>query len=112
VGVRRAVLAALCGALLLLGACGGSEEPESYVVRGQVARVVDGGRSLAVDHEAIPGYMGAMRMTLPVQDAAQARDLQEGDRVSFQLFVSGDSAVIGRIEKLPDDTELDLAEGD
>lgn len=111
-GVTRAACAALCGALLLLGACGGGGEPESYSVRGQVARVVDGGRRLAVDHETIPGYMDAMRMTFPVQDAAQARDLQPGDKITFQLFVSGSSAVIGGVEMLPEDTELDLAEGD
>jgi Cu/Ag efflux protein CusF len=112
VGVRRAACAALCCTLLLLGACGGREEAESYTARGRVARVVDGGRSLAVDHETIPGYMDAMRMTVPVQDATQARDLQPGDKITFQLFVSGGRAVIGSIEKLPDDTELDLAESD
>ncbi|MDJ0851283.1 MAG: copper-binding protein [Myxococcota bacterium] len=107
--IRRA--AAACAALLFVVACGAGEETRTYTVRGQVARVVDSGRSLAIDHEEIPGYMAAMQMTLPVQDAAQAKPLRPGDKVRFELFVSGESAVIGAIEKLPADTALELASG-
>lgn len=107
--MRQRALAGLGAALALLFACGGSEPAVQHSVRGQVARVADGGRSLAIDHETIPGYMDAMRMTLPVQDAAQSKGLEPGDKIRFELFVSGGSAVIGTIEKLPADTDLDLA---
>ena len=101
-GVTPRALAGLCAAPLLLFACGGGEEAVQYSVRGQVARVADGGRSLAVDHETIPGYMDAMRMTFPVQDAAQSKGLEPGDKIHFELFASGGDAVIGAIEKHAD----------
>jgi len=108
---RRTALAWLCVLLLALGACSDREDTTQYSVRAQVVRVADGGRSLVVDHEEIPGWMGAMRMTLPVRDAAQARVLKPGNRIRFELFVSGSDAVIGSIEPLPPGTLLELATG-
>jgi len=96
--------------LLMQPACGGGEETRTFSVRAQVVRVVDGGRSLVVDHEDIPGYMDAMQMTLRVQDAAASEGLERGDKVRVQLFVQGGDAVVGILEKLPDATELQLAE--
>ena len=107
--MTHGALAGLCAALLLVFSCGGSEQAVQHSVRGQVARIADGGRSLAIDHEKIPGYMDAMQMTLPVQDAAQSKGLEPGDKIRFELFVSGGSVVIGAIEKLPADTALELA---
>ena len=104
------LLACIGGASLAAG-CGPSDAPVQHTVRGQVVRVSDGGRSLVVDHEAIPGYMDAMRMTLPVQDAAQSRGLEAGDRIRFELFVSGSRALIGGVEELPPGTSLELATG-
>ena len=108
--MRRAAIAVLLAVvLLMLGSCGPGEEAKTYSVRGQVARVADGGRSLVIDHEAVPGFMEAMTMTFRVQDASQASGLQPGDRIRFELVVSGHDAVIGSIEKLPADTPLDPA---
>jgi protein SCO1/2 len=108
--VRRALPALYCVAILL-SACGPRDETVQHSVRGEVVRVADGGRSLVIDHEDIPGYMDAMRMTMPVQDAAQSQGLVAGDPIRFELFVSGSSALIGSIEKLPAGTALDLATG-
>ncbi len=98
---------ALCVAALLL-ACGG-EDAQRYSVRGQVVRIADAGRSLVVDHEDIPGFMGRMRMTLPLQDAAAAEGLEPGDKIAFEFFVSRGTGSIGAIEELPEDTPLELA---
>jgi protein SCO1/2 len=100
-----AVLLALAAAL----ACGG-DAPEVRSVRGQVARVADAGRSLVVDHEEIPDFMEAMRMTFPVQDPSRVRGFAAGDKIRFDLHVSGGRTSIGAIEKLPPDTELALVE--
>lgn len=107
----RGMVPALCCIAVLLSACGPRDETIQHSVRGEIVRVADGGRSLVIDHEDIPGYMDAMRMTLAVQDAAQSKGLEAGDRIRFELFVSGSSALIGRVEKLPPGTALDLATG-
>ncbi len=107
-GLRtRAALAGLAAALLA-GACGGGDEDRSWSVRGEVAEVFDGGRSLSVHHETIPDFMEAMTMTFPVAEAAQARGLQPGDKIRFDLTVSGGSVAISAIEKLPPGTALEL----
>ena len=47
-------------------------------------------------------------MTFPVQDATRSKALAAGDKIRFELHVSGASAVIGSIEKLPADAPLEL----
>ncbi|MGI9591574.1 MAG: copper-binding protein [Myxococcota bacterium] len=95
-------------ALLLVPACGGDSEPV-HAVRGKVVKVLKDGGELVVDHEEIPGYMGAMQMSLVVGDPAQARDLAPGDKVRFTLHVAERGAWIDGIERLPADTPLTLA---
>lgn len=95
----------------LLSGCSPQDATVQHSVRGEIVRVADGGRSLVIDHEDIPGYMDAMRMTLPVQDAAQSRELEAGDLIRFELFVSGSRALIGSVEQLPAGTPLELATG-
>lgn len=103
----RAFSAALAAAAL--AACGAPEPPPaSHAVRGRVVRVEAGGRLLAVRHEAIPGEMEAMEMTLPVLDPAQARGLEPGAAIRFELVVTERGAHADRIERLPPDAQLDL----
>lgn len=95
--------------LLLLVGCGDGSPPQQHRVRGQVAKVLKDGGELVVDHESIAGYMTAMQMSLVVADPAQARGLESGDKVRFTLHVADRGAWIDGIERLPADTELELA---
>jgi len=101
------------GAALLLAAAAAlalacSSGTELHSVRGEVVRVADGGRALEVDHEAVPGAMEAMRMTIPLLEPEQAPELAPGDKIRFELYVSRGTGRIGKIEKLPDATQLQL----
>lgn len=91
-------LVAVAGALAVLMLRG----PQIYKVQGRVAGVQDEGRTLVVEHEKIPGYMPAMTMPLPVRDAEQAATLSPDEAIQFQLAVSGDSAWIKRLTRIPD----------
>lgn len=93
----------------LLAACNQREEQRKYSVRAEVVRLVDGGRELVLNHEAVPGWMAAMQMTIAVQDANASKGLVPGDKIRFDLHVAGSQAQIGAIEKLPADTPLELA---
>lgn len=106
--MRRATLLFLILVAAHVG-CSGGDEPKTYTVRGQVTKVLDEGKSLVVNHEAVPGYMGAMQMSLTVADPAQARDLKSGDKVRFTLHVPERGVYIDAIERLPADTPLELA---
>ncbi|MCB1022494.1 MAG: copper-binding protein, partial [Acidobacteria bacterium] len=44
-----------------------------------------------VDHEEIPGFMGAMTMGYPVRDAAEFGKLSVGDRIEAKVMARGHS---------------------
>ncbi len=98
--------------LALALACGlacGASETQVYSVRGRVVALEDGGRELVVDHEEVPGFMPAMQMSLPVQDAEETAELSPGDLIRFDFYVSRGTGSVGSIEPLPADTVLELA---
>ena len=96
-------------ALSVFAAACGAPEPARHAVRGQVAQVLDDGARIVVDHETIPGYMDAMRMTLAVADPSQGRALESGDKIRFELVLAPDGTVVEKIEALAPETKLELA---
>lgn len=97
--------------MLLLWGCGDSSN-DVYEVRGRVVDLDFGGLALRVDHEPIPGYMDAMRMSFRLANPEDAHAVRPGDAIQFLYVVSESGSFIRDIEILPPDTELDLpAEG-
>jgi len=93
-----------------LAACSGGEEaiveePVTYEVRGMFARAEDD-VTMTVRHEEIEGYMAAMTMPFKVADAAMLEGLAYGDKIAFDLEVSGDGMIVRKITKLSEDTVL------
>ena len=81
-----------------------------YSVRGQVVAVpapAGGSAIVEVKHEQIPGFMPAMTMRVPLQNAADAATLKPGDKISFSM--NPDNTQISNIQKLPASTALKLA---
>jgi protein SCO1/2 len=76
--------------------------PSTYEVKGRVAGIDDGGTTLVVEHEEIPGYMPPMIMPLPVADTSMTASLETGDAIQFRLAVSDDNARIVGLQSLPD----------
>jgi Cu/Ag efflux protein CusF len=54
-----------------------------YIGQGTIRDV--GGGALVVQHEAIPGFMGAMTMAYPVADGVDVGSLAAGDAVTFRI---------------------------
>lgn len=75
----------------------------SFDVRGRVAGFGDDGRTLIVEHEAVPGYMPAMTMPFTARDTAGLGELESGDAVGFRLVVTPKRSWIEGIERLPQD---------
>lgn len=86
------------GALLLAGlasACrrgestGGSDTGvKRYAFHGVIRDVKNGGRDVMVEHDAVPGFMGAMTMLFPLHAAPEvARSLSPGDTIDGTLVV-------------------------
>ncbi len=96
----------------LIGGCGGSDEPRDEQVYADVRAEFMGtateGREIVVDHERIPDFMPSMMMTLPLADTSAVRGLEAGDKVAFDLIVSGASIRVENLRALPDTVTLDL----
>jgi len=86
----------LCLLLLLLGVAP-LLAGETYSASGLVLRVDRGRLSLEVSCQAIPGYMDAMVMTFPVQNAEAIDGLIPGMIIDFKLDVRKDRVYAAQI---------------
>ena len=68
-------------------------EPEKrFDLKGKVITVDKQQKVLTVDHEAIPGFMGAMTMPYPVKDEQLLQNLSPGDEVTANV-VAGPAGI-------------------
>jgi protein SCO1/2 len=59
-----------------------------YHLKGTVVQVDKSQQHLVVDHEEIPGFMGAMTMPYPVADAATLERVSPGDQITADVVVT------------------------
>jgi protein SCO1 len=85
---------------LVLVAC---RSEHTYPVEGRVVGFSDDGRTLYVDHEAIPGFMDAMTMPFRLAEGdTLPASVQIGDAVGFTLHVSPGASWIADLVRMPD----------
>ena len=78
-----------------------------YDIKGKVVSVDVANKSVKLDHENIPGLMGAMEMSFDVSDAKQIEGLKAGDKVQGKLKVDSEGKrVITQLEKKADSSSL------
>jgi len=92
-------------------ACGGHEssatkpvsEPgeKIYAVRGTIVSHDAADNALNIDHEAIPGFMEAMKMDYNVRGAKVAALPPDGTRVEARLHVTDGDYWITDVRKVP-----------
>jgi protein SCO1/2 len=82
--------------------CSKSDQPakdKMYDVKGKVVTVnVEKGK-VTLDHEAIPGLMGAMTMPFDVENAKLLDGLKAGDQVHGKLKVQGSNYTLVELMK-------------
>jgi protein SCO1/2 len=86
-------------ALLGVGGCREAEKPEvstakQYPVRGEVMGTDSGTGEVVLNHEAIPGFMGAMTMPYRLKDPGIISELHSGDRITATLDVAGPGKMV------------------
>ena len=62
-----------------------------YVGQGVIQRIGEG--QLEIQHEAIPGFMGAMTMPFPITEEAMNDSLEVGDEIIFKIAVHPEHGV-------------------
>jgi protein SCO1/2 len=73
-------------------------ERQRYDLKGKVVSIDKPGKRLTVDHEAIPGFMGAMTMPYPVKDEHLLDNLSPGDQVTAKVVSGGGQFWLENIE--------------
>ena len=75
---------------LPLTACRGTNQTQvrRYRLKGTVVQVDKAQQHLVVNHEEIPGFMGAMTMPYPVVDAQTLEKLSPGDQITADVVVT------------------------
>ncbi|MCU1322958.1 MAG: electron transport protein SCO1/SenC [Acidobacteriaceae bacterium] len=61
---------------------------KTYAIKGKIVSVT--GSDVMLDHEAIPGFMGAMTMSYKLKDPTIVSELHPGDRITATLLVTKD----------------------
>lgn len=89
---------------LLLGGCGSKTQETSaptktYQLRGVIKGLDADGHVATIQHEAIPGFMGAMTMGYPVKDMSQFSKLSVGEPITATVYTSGDEMWVGNFKK-------------
>ncbi len=80
-----------------VGGCRPQAAQQRYELQGTVVSVdVAAGRA-TIDHQEIPGFMGAMTMPFVVRDEEGLGQLEAGDRVRATLVVESDRSWIAKI---------------
>ena len=73
---------------------------QTFQVKGVVKELKPDGKTIVIQHEAIPNYMPAMTMPFEVRDTNELRGLQPGDIITFQMTVNDTNGWIHHIAKL------------
>ena len=61
---------------------------QRYSLKGKVTKIDVPRREIVVDHEAIPGFMGAMEMPYPVAAVQSLDNIAAGDEIRADLVVT------------------------
>ena len=83
-------------------------------IRGQVVTVSPATKAnpqaaVSIAHEAIPNFMEAMTMTMPLKTASDAKRLKKGGKIRFDLVLRGGTYTVENIKSLPANTKLKIA---
>ncbi|MGO8717603.1 MAG: SCO family protein [Acidobacteriaceae bacterium] len=75
-----------------------SSPQKQYSVRGKVISVDQKDGVIALDTEAIPGFMEAMTMAYTLQNPSVTSELHPGDKITAQLQINAQGAVLSDID--------------
>ena len=100
---RFITLAATIICLLALVAYGqqdGKAEKKEFTFHGKVENVDAGAKTLAVNNEAIPGWMNSMTMTYTVDKSDALKNIKAGDQITAKVY-EGDFKTLYDVKVVP-----------
>jgi protein SCO1/2 len=94
--------------LLILAACGGDDAPKPvsepgeklYSVKGVLLTRNESANTIFMDHEAIPGFMEAMKMDYAVRGTEVAKLPPDNSRIEARLHVTDRAYWLTDVKKI------------
>ena len=62
-------------------------ELKRYPLKGTIVSVDTGAHKATINHQEIPGFMGAMTMAYPVKNDAELQSVSSGDEITADVVV-------------------------
>jgi protein SCO1 len=62
-------------------------ELKRYPLKGKIVAVDNGAKKATIDHQEIPGFMGAMTMAYAVKDETALQSVKSGDEITADVVV-------------------------
>ena len=81
---------------------------QRYDLKGKVLSIDKARKSVTVDHEAIPGFMGAMTMAYGVKDEHLLDTLSSGDQITAKVVVGSGGIWLEGIAQAPKELPTNL----
>lgn len=88
-GIMIFVVTVLAGCVCATGGCSKKVADDSphFHLKGRVVTVNPAEKTITVDHEAIPGLMGAMEMPYPAGEPKDLRRVAPGDEITADIVM-------------------------
>lgn len=100
-GKRSFTLAMILLVCAVLGAgCGQREKPKQYPFTGTIVNIDPQGHAASIHNEDIPGWMTAMTMDYPMENAEEWKGLKPGDKISATVNVTSDKFWLSGVKKV------------
>lgn len=96
-GARIKATPMLLSFILLACGCQVARPSAVYTVKGTIREISADHRTVAIQHQEIPGYMSAMTMPFPVKAPALLDGFVPGEEIQFRLVVFPRDAYIDQI---------------
>lgn len=78
----------------------------SFSARGIVRELPEGGRTVVVSHEEIPGFMAKMTMEFALRNTNELSGLQVGDAINFELKATDEASWIENLRRTTNEVSL------
>ncbi len=75
---------------------------ENHSTTGVIEHVENNGKTLVINHQEFPDFMGAMTMPFDLVDSAMSANLKAGDQVKFTIQKTDSGYPIVKISRIGD----------
>ena len=86
--------------LVIAGGCSHREQPRRFPFHGTVVAIDSNAKVASIHNEDIPGWMTAMTMEYPIENAAELQLLHPGDKIEATVNVTPDRYWLTGIHKV------------